>query len=136
MKRLASPGLISLVLVALTSCAISTDPSLGFVLRDRLRQLPGLAWLKPIVPLAEVGQHRQSIALLQGQVDQHLPLVGQTLYQLTDNSGRLWVITTEPPPPLGAQVTLRATIHYKSILMRGQDIGEYYAEELERTLEE
>jgi hypothetical protein len=135
-KRLAYPGALGLLLVSLVSCGASANPSLGFALRDRLRGVPGFSWLSPVTPIAEVDQHRQGTTYLEGQVGQLLPLIDQSLYQLTDPSGAIWVVTTAPPPTLGEQVTIRATIHYESILMRGQDIGEHYAEELERMVKE
>ncbi|NJL44704.1 MAG: hypothetical protein HC922_01055 [Leptolyngbyaceae cyanobacterium SM2_3_12] len=65
-------------------------------------------------------------------MEQQLPLLGQGLYQLTDESGTIWVLTSTSPPPLGDQITIRAELHFESILMEGQEIGEYYAEELEQ----
>lgn len=135
-KRLAYPGLLGLAVVSLAIGGAAANPSLGFSLRDRLRIVPGLGWLSPVSAIAEVGQRRQGTAYLEGQVERHLPLLDQSLYQLTDSSGSIWVLTTQTPPALGEQIALRATIHYESILMRGQDIGEYYAEELGRTIKE
>jgi len=132
LKHLAPPGLIGLALVGLAGCEISVQQTVGFSLRDRLRLLPGLAWLSPIVPIAEVDQHHQSEAYLEGRVEQHLPLLGQGLYQLIDDSGEIWVVSADSPPAVGEFVTIRAVIHYESILMQGQEIGEHYAEEVER----
>ncbi len=132
LKSLTYPGLVGLGLVALVGYGGSLNPNLGFVWRDRLHQLTGLAWLDPIVPLGEVGRHGQRIVYLQGQVQRHLSLVGQGLYELQDESGQVWVLSPQAPPPLGAQVRIRAQLHYEPILMADQDIGEHYAEELER----
>ncbi|MGF1568110.1 MAG: hypothetical protein ACFCVD_08555 [Nodosilinea sp.] len=132
MNPLTRHGLISLTLVAVTSCGASLSQMPGFAVRDRLSQIPGLAWLDPVTPVAEAGQNSPQTVVLAGQVSQQLPLVGQGLYQLTDASGSIWVLTPDPPPPVGEPVTLRATLQYESILIQGQNIGEYYAEELER----
>ncbi len=132
LKHLAAPGLLGLTLVGLAGCNTSVHQTLAFSLRDRLRLVPGLAWLSPIVPIAEVSQHDQSVAYLEGRVEQHLPLLGQGLYQLIDDSGQIWVITPAPLPDVGESVTIRAIIHYESILMQGREMGEHYAEELER----
>jgi hypothetical protein len=69
---------------------------------------------------------------LAGTVERQLPLVDQGLYELADDSGSIWVLSAEAPPPVDASVALRATIQYEQILLQGQNIGEYYAEELER----
>ena len=125
-------GAVGLALVAVTSCGASVDATVGYGLRDRLSTWPGLAWLDPVTPIGEVSQGDRATVYLAGTVERHLPLVGQGLYQLMDASGTIWVLSPAPPPPVGDQVALRATIQYEQILLRGQDIGEYYAEELER----
>jgi hypothetical protein len=132
LKSLTYPGLIGLGLVALVVYGGSLNPSWGFTWRDRLHQLTGLVWLDPVLPLGEVGRQGQGTVYLQGQVDRHLSLVGQSLYQLQDSSGQIWVLSPQAPPPLGTQVTIRARLHYESILMADQEVGEHYAEELDR----
>jgi hypothetical protein len=135
LKSLTYPGLIGLGLVALVALVVyggSLNPSWGFTWRDRLHQLTGLVWLDPVLPLGEVGRQGQGTVYLQGQVDRHLSLVGQSLYQLQDSSGQIWVLSPQAPPPLGTQVTIRARLHYESILMADQEVGEHYAEELDR----
>lgn len=133
-QRLAYSSFLGLVLLslALGGASASASPSFGFSLRARLRTWPGLAWLSPVSPIANVGQYRQGTAYLGGRVERSLPLLDQYLYQITDASGSIWVLTPNTPPALGTQVTLRATVHYESILVQGQDVGDYYAEELER----
>ncbi|TVQ13026.1 MAG: hypothetical protein EA368_02985 [Leptolyngbya sp. DLM2.Bin27] len=128
-------GAVGLALVAVTSCGASGDAALGFGLRDRIGQWPGLAWLNPVTPIAEaVGSQRPTV-YLAGTVERQLPLVGQGLYKLVDESGSIWVLSPTPPPGVGTQIALRAAIQYEQILLRGQDIGEYYAKELERLSE-
>ncbi|HSM81231.1 MAG TPA: hypothetical protein VLS96_06075 [Nodosilinea sp.] len=125
-------SVVGLAVVAVTSCGASVDATVGYGLRDQLSTWPGLAWLDPVTPIAEIGQSRRSAVYLAGTVERQLPLVGQGLYKLVDDSGAVWVLSPAPAPPVGSPVTLRATIQYEQILLRGQDIGGYYAEELER----
>jgi len=132
MQRLTRYGFVGLGLVALASCGASLEDTTALVLRDRLSQVPGLNWLATSTPIAAISQHREGTVQLSGQVDQHLPLVGQNLYQLTDDSGSVWVLTPDPLPPVGESLTIQATIRYEVIMLQGQDIGEYYAEELSR----
>ncbi len=133
LKRLAYPSLLGLMLISLTLGGARANPGLGFLLREQLGSLPGMGWLSPVTPIADLGQHRGGTAYFEGQVTRHVPLFDGALYQVTDPSGAIWVKATTPPD-LGQQVSLRAEIRYESILMRGQDIGEAYAEELERTV--
>lgn len=132
MQQLTRYGCIGLGLVALMSCGASLEGTNAIALRDRVSQVPGLAWLDPVTPVATVDQNRGDAVYLEGQIDQVLSLGGQDLYQLTDDSGSVWVLTPNPPPSAGAPIRIRATIRYESILVQGQDVGEYYAEELER----
>ncbi len=129
-------GVVGLALVAVTSCGASVDATVGYSLRDRLSTWPGLAWLDPVTPIGEAGQSRRDPVYLAGTVERQIPLVGQGLYELVDDSGAIWVLSTAAPPPVGTPLTLRATLQYEQILLGGQDIGEYYAEELERLPQE
>jgi hypothetical protein len=125
-------GLLGLALVAMSSCGASLDAAVGYGLRDRLSTWPGLAWLDPITPIAEAGQSQRASVYLAGTVERHLPLLGQSLYELVDATGAIWVLSPTSPPPIGTAVTLRVAIQYEQILLRGQDIGQHYATELER----
>ncbi len=125
-------GVVGLALVAVTSCGATVEATVGYTLRDRLSRWPGLAWLDPVTPIAAASQNRGATVYLAGTVERQLPLVDQGLYELADDSGSIWVLSAEAPPPVDASVALRATIQYEQILLQGQDIGEYYAEELER----
>lgn len=133
-KRFATPGLIGLLFLSLAIGGARADPGLVFVLREQIGSLPGLGWLSPTTPIANLGQHRGGTASFEGQVTRQLPLLEGALYQVTDSSGAIWVQTSAAPPELGQIVAVQATIRHESILMRGQDIGEAYAEELERTV--
>jgi hypothetical protein len=135
-RRFTHYGVVGLALVAIASCGASGDATVGYRLRDRMSHWPGLAWLDPVTPIAEVGQSHRATVYLAGTVEGHLPLVSQSLYELVDESGSIWVLGAGSPPPVGSTLTVRATIHYEQILLRGQDIGEYYAEELERLPQE
>ena len=131
-RRFTHLTVVGLALVAIASCGASVDATVGYALRDRLSRFPGLAWVDPVTPIAEVGESRRPTVYLAGRVERHLPLVGQGLYELVDDSGAIWVISAGMPPPVGTVLTVRATILYEQILLRGQDIGDHYAEELER----
>jgi hypothetical protein len=133
MKRFTLLGLCSLTIVAAASCGASFNQDFGAGLRHWLSEATGFKQLEPITEIIGV----QDLAAGQevsfsGQVVQHLPLIEQTLYQLEDDTGAIWVLSAQSPPPVGTPLTIRAVVRYKSILMAGQDIGEHYAEELAR----
>ncbi|MBE9109431.1 hypothetical protein IQ273_08380 [Nodosilinea sp. LEGE 07298] len=129
-------GSVGLALVAMTSCGASLDEAVGYGLRDRLSTWPGLASLDPVTPIAEASQSQGSTVYLAGTVERQLPLVSQGLYELVDESGAIWVLSSAAPPAVGTSLTIRATLQYEQILLQGQDIGQYYAAELERLPQE
>jgi hypothetical protein len=130
--RFTRYGVVALALVAITSCGASLNATAGYTLRDRLSRWPGLAGLDPVTPIGEASQSGRATVYLAGTVERQLPLVGQGLYQLVDDSGAIWVVSATEPPSVGDAVAVRAVIRYEQILLQGQDVGEYYAEELER----
>lgn len=126
-------GMASLLLVAPLSCSRSPQDPPTPSLTSRVSTVPGLGWLQPVTPVGEISsQSAPSQTLLQGEVQQQAPLINQWLYLLQDASGGIWVLTSTPPPAIGETVSVRVQIRYEPILMQGNDIGEYYAEELER----
>jgi hypothetical protein len=121
------------MLIAITSCGASLNTTVGYSLRSGFSQIPGLGWMSPITPIGKLDQEDQNQSLyLEGQVGEQLPLVGGSLYQLVDESGSIWVKTSETLPTPGQELTIRAIILYEPILIADQDIGEYYATEQER----
>lgn len=85
-------------------------------------------------------QQRQKIGAkvyLRGKVERHAPLLGAGAYQLQDDTGSIWVFTTQPLPSLNQDLLIKGKVEYKSILlkdMKGKDIGEVYLKEIEREL--
>jgi hypothetical protein len=139
MKILRSAGIASFLLIGLLGCTSAPEatneppPSLT----STISTLPGLSRLRNVTPVGEVPALTSDPAAagethLEGQVQQQVPLLNQWLYELTDDSGSIWVLTATPPPAPGESVIIRARIHYEAVVVQGSDIGEHYAEELER----
>ncbi|MBD0267526.1 MAG: hypothetical protein ICV77_04450 [Cyanobacteria bacterium Co-bin8] len=137
MKIIRLTGVASFLLVGILGCTsapevinepASSAPSLGAV--------PGLGWLRSATPVSDIpaltANATDAETHLEGQVQQQVPLFNQWLYELKDDSGSIWVLTPTSPPATGETVVIRARIHYEPILVQGNDIGEHYAEELER----
>ena len=133
MQRLTLLGLSSLIVVAVASCGASLPPEIGYDLRRLLSQTFGLAWLEPVTPIADASSVADGHEVyLQGRVEQQLPLLDRGLYQLADTTGSIWVLSATSPPPVGTSLTVRAVVRYESVLVAGQDRGEYYVEEISR----
>ncbi|HEY9738211.1 MAG TPA: hypothetical protein V6D06_18090, partial [Trichocoleus sp.] len=120
--------------IGLLSCSGAPKSATSLPMVSAISSVPGLGWLRPVTPLSQATTEttEPSPAFLQGQVQQQIPMFNQWLYQLQDGSGSIWVVTTTEPPAVGETVLIRAQIHYEQVLLEGQDIGEHYAEELER----
>lgn len=74
-----------------------------------------------------------STVSVQGKVVQLVPLLEARVYSLEDESGRISVLTQGKMPQLGEELTIRGKLQYQSIPVEGQEIGEVYLEELQRS---
>ena len=71
---------------------------------------------------------------VEGEVQQHAPLLDSWLYQIADNTAAIWVASSNPPPTIGASVRIRGIVRYEQILIGSTDVGEYYLEEASRVV--
>ncbi|WRH65739.1 MAG: hypothetical protein RSE13_18350 [Planktothrix sp. GU0601_MAG3] len=99
---------------------------------------PSESWINFNTAKIELLQQKQKIGAkvyLRGKVKSHAPFLGAGAYQLQDNTGSIWVFTTQPLPPLGQDLLIQGKVEYKSILikdMKGKDIGDIYVKEIDR----
>jgi len=111
----------------LTAC--TAPPSITLPLGE----LSGLGELRYAMPLGDLSRSQAGTAVtVAGEVMAVLPLLDQALYQLADDSGQVWVLTSVPAPSLGTELRLEGEIRYEPIFVRGQDIGEIYVLERQR----
>jgi len=85
-----------------------------------------------ITPIATLDQQKEanSWVYVQGTVRDRAPLIKQTVYQLQDQTGKVWVMTTKLPPESGQTVTIQAKIKSKSIVLHQQQSQELYLKEV------
>lgn len=69
---------------------------------------------------------------LTGEVVHLAPLLDRTAYQLQDNTGTAWIVTATEPPQRGQQIYLKGKVEYQSLPFAQQELGSFYAVELER----
>lgn len=134
MMRYSLCWLVGSCVLLVTSCRNQADIPAVISLKSALPTIPMLGQLQPATPIADISNRppASDIILIEGTVGQHIPLVNRWLYELQDDSGSIWVLTQESPPTTGDQAKIQAVVHYQSVLVSGQDIGEYYAEEQSR----
>ncbi len=76
---------------------------------------------------------------LKGTVESRAPFIETGAYELTDNTGSIWIFTTGELPKIGTEITIKGKIRYQSIIVSelgDRDVGDFYIEELERIEEE
>ncbi|MEO0834694.1 MAG: hypothetical protein AAFY16_01640 [Cyanobacteria bacterium J06642_3] len=69
---------------------------------------------------------------LTGKVVQVAPFVENAAYQIEDDTGKIWVVTTKAAPQPGAKIQIKGKIQYQSLPFAEQELGELYLVELEQ----
>lgn len=73
-----------------------------------------------------------STVQLKGTVVDQAPLIEAQVYQLQDETGKIWILTTDPSLQVGEKVLVKGKVEFQSIPIAGQDHGEAYIEEQQR----
>lgn len=100
--------------------------------------LPGLTGCSGVTTVQDVQTHPHrnwlnSTVYLKGQVSDRVPLIDAQVYQLQDNTGEIWVLTTNKAmPKVGDRVYVKGQVRYEKVLIDGQDFSEAYIEEQEQ----
>lgn len=103
---------IGIVGISLASCS-------GLTTVERVQQQPQRSWFNSTVKL-------------EGTIVDQAPLIDAQLYQLQDDTGKIWVLTTDDNLQAGEQVVVRGEVQFESIPIGGSDFGEAYIQEQER----
>ncbi|NEP03817.1 MAG: hypothetical protein F6K25_01755 [Okeania sp. SIO2G4] len=72
---------------------------------------------------------------LKGTVESKAPFLETGAYELTDDTGSIWIFTKAELPEVGTEITIKGRISYQSIVvpeLGNQDVGDFYVEEIER----
>lgn len=72
---------------------------------------------------------RDRAVYLTGQVGDRVPLVDAQIYQLSDRTGQIWVVTPDTTLQSGEQVTIRGTVRFQAMEVTNGQSGEVYIEE-------
>ena len=130
-------GLLGLLLggLVLGSCTASESNPTGALKVDQ----PATAELdhptvrapsRPVVSIASLraDQADQAVAIA-GNVAQRVALLEGWLYQVQDETGRLWVVSSGAEPEVGQLAIVEGIVRYEAIVVDGIDAGELYLEE-------
>ena len=111
-----------LLLIGLLGCGNLARSVMNFDFIQRVR----------VTKIADIQQQSQATTVyLKGKVVSTIPLLNAQVYQLEDASSSIWVLTQNRLIQLGEQVTIKGIIRYQSIPMEGQELGEFYIQEIE-----
>lgn len=98
-------------LMGITGCGVSSVRSV----HDRPQRL----WFNSVVEL-------------EGTVIDRVPLIESAVYQLQDETGKIWILTTDPVINPGERLLVRGKVRYESIPIGDLELGEAYIEEEKR----
>ncbi|MEB3337394.1 MAG: hypothetical protein VKJ46_08035 [Leptolyngbyaceae bacterium] len=68
---------------------------------------------------------------LEGVVGKQVPFLAMRVYELQDATGKIWVLTKENPPRMGAKVLIKGTVKHHDITLGGKTTTEVYVEQQE-----
>ncbi len=66
---------------------------------------------------------------ISGTVSQRVPLLEGWLYQVSDDSGSLWVLSDRTSPEVGETATVEGVVRFEEIVVGEIDAGEVYLQE-------
>ncbi|MGI0485648.1 hypothetical protein ACN4EK_09450 [Pantanalinema rosaneae CENA516] len=69
---------------------------------------------------------------LKGTVKNRAPLLDGTVYELTDDTGSIWVLAKTAIPDAGEEVTIKGVLRYQTIQWEQREQNELYIEQQER----
>ncbi|QFS44613.1 hypothetical protein GXM_02088 [Nostoc sphaeroides CCNUC1] len=115
-------GLIFLLVVGLCSCGSLTSSGLNGTNFTIGTNVTPIRQIKP-------KQDNKATVYIQGKVEKKAPLIKQWAYQISDSTGKIWVVTNQKNLEEGAQVVIKGKVRYRSIPLAGKELGEVYLEE-------
>ncbi|MEL6938075.1 MAG: hypothetical protein AAFO84_02670 [Cyanobacteria bacterium J06598_1] len=94
-------------------------------------QMPSIRLLAPSVVAIDslVADRSEDTVAVSGTVSQRVAILDGWLYEVTDDTGRLWILTEQSEPTIGATATVEGILRYEPIVVGEIDAGDVYLEE-------
>ncbi|MEL6578163.1 MAG: hypothetical protein AAFQ14_00315 [Cyanobacteria bacterium J06621_12] len=87
----------------------------------------------PLIVVEEISAKKvDKTVYLTGKVVHQAPFLDNAAYQLEDETGKIWVVTTQNPPRLNQKINIKGKIQYQSLPFAQQELGDFYVVELEQ----
>ena len=74
----------------------------------------------------------EKVVRVEGTVKKIVPLISNGSYELQDNTGSIWVITSSNLPIVGTEITIRGKVQQKDITVEAKNLSEFYLVELQK----
>ena len=87
---------------------------------------------RPIAISAIANKNKNRSIYIKGKVIKIAPLLGNNAYQVQDDTGKIWVVTTKKLPVVGQEIYLKCNIKSQSLSSPNHNLDELYLVELER----
>ncbi len=85
------------------------------------------------IPINAIAESPKTESIyIQGQVIKVAPLLGNNAYQIQDDTGKIWVITTGSLPSVGQNILIKCNIESQSLSLVNQELNELYLVEIEK----
>jgi len=117
---------VGLVVLCLSAIGCSASPNLPVSSSNIITALqPGER-----VKIRDVGSKRDRVVQVEGKIKGQAPLMGgQRAYEVQDDTGSVWVVTSRAIPATGSSVTVSGTVRLQKIDLAGQDQSTVYIEQ-------
>ena len=88
---------------------------------------------KATIPINAIADSPKTESIyIKGQVIKVVPLLGNNAYQIQDDTGKIWVITTGSLPSIGQNILIMCNIESQSLSFINQELDELYLVEIEK----
>ncbi|MEM6714132.1 MAG: hypothetical protein AAF622_03585 [Cyanobacteria bacterium P01_C01_bin.147] len=130
--RVWSGGILA---IAVCSCSQAANvptqqKSTGLHLPSGIAQI-----VRPTIAIQELTAAKNNETVhIKGTVIKQAPLLAGSLYQVQDEDGTVWVLSSESPPAVDVSVNVVGTLQVEAIAVEGIDISDFYLRETSRTV--
>lgn len=112
--------------ILLTGCQPPSPPDWPLMLTGQLRSIKSVQTQRPV----------GSTVYVRGTVGDRVPLVKGQVYELTDSTGSIWVVTNDVTTETGEALRVRGKVSYEATPEFGNDSGEVYLWEIQKVTAE
>ncbi len=116
---------IGMVFLCFSTIGCSASSNLPAASNNVLTMIPGER-----VKISQVSSKRDRVVQIEGKIKAQAPLMGgQRAYEVQDETGSVWVVTSQTVPTIGNSVNVQGKVRLQKIDLAGQDQSAAYIEQ-------